>query len=56
MAIGHGSSCFASSKSDSPMSAAYLDKLNPDQRRAVEHGVCEHGACDPATDAAPACW
>src|ERR1700729_1442568 len=29
------------------MSAAYLDKLNPDQRRAVEHGVC-----DPATDAA----
>jgi DNA helicase-2/ATP-dependent DNA helicase PcrA len=31
------------------MSAAYLDKLNSDQRRAVEHGVC-----DPATDAAPA--
>jgi DNA helicase-2/ATP-dependent DNA helicase PcrA len=36
------------------MSAAYLDKLNPDQRRAVEHGVCEHGGCDPANDAAPA--
>ena len=36
------------------MSAADLDKLNPDQRRAVEHGVCEHGACDPATDTAPA--
>jgi DNA helicase II / ATP-dependent DNA helicase PcrA len=44
--------CFQ--QSDSPMSAAYLDKLNPDQRRAVEHGVCEHGGCDPATDAAPA--
>src|SRR5580704_16023103 len=28
---------------------AYLEKLNPDQRRAVEHGVCES-----ATDAAPA--
>ena len=37
-------------QSDSPMSAAYLDKLNPDQRRAVEHGVCE----SDATDAAPA--
>ena len=36
------------------MSAAYLDKLNPDQRRAVEHGVSAHEACDPATDAAPA--
>jgi DNA helicase-2/ATP-dependent DNA helicase PcrA len=24
------------------MSAAYLEKLNPDQRRAVEHGVREH--------------
>jgi hypothetical protein len=24
-------------QSDSPMAAAYLDKLNPDQRRAVEH-------------------
>jgi DNA helicase II / ATP-dependent DNA helicase PcrA len=29
--------------------SAYLDKLNPDQRRAVEHGVGE-----PATGAAPA--
>src|ERR1700731_237812 len=28
---------------------AYLEKLNPDQRRAVKHGVCES-----ATDAAPA--
>jgi superfamily I DNA/RNA helicase len=26
---------------------AYLDKLNPDQRRAVEHGIC-----DPATHTA----
>jgi superfamily I DNA and RNA helicase len=25
--------------SDSFMHAAYLDKLNPDQRRAVEHGL-----------------
>jgi len=33
------------------MPAAYLDKLNPDQRRAVEHGVCEHGAGDSTTDA-----
>ena len=24
-----------------PMSVAYLDKLNPEQRRAVEHGVRE---------------
>ena len=31
------------------MSAAYLEKLNPDQRRAVEHGICE-----PAAEAAPA--
>jgi len=31
---------------------AYLEKLNPDQRRAVEHGVCEHGICDPASHAA----
>jgi DNA helicase-2/ATP-dependent DNA helicase PcrA len=30
------------------MSAAYLDKLNPD----VEHGICERGVCDSATDAA----
>ena len=36
------------------MSAAYPDKLNPDQRRAVEHGVSAHEACDPAADAAPA--
>jgi DNA helicase-2/ATP-dependent DNA helicase PcrA len=28
-----------STQSDSLMAAAYLDKLNPDQRRAVEHGV-----------------
>jgi DNA helicase-2/ATP-dependent DNA helicase PcrA len=28
-------------QSDSPMSAAYLDKLNADQRRAVLHGVDE---------------
>jgi DNA helicase-2/ATP-dependent DNA helicase PcrA len=41
-------------KSDSPMSAAYLDKLNPDQRRAVEHGVGQHGGRDPATGAPPA--
>src|ERR671936_117330 len=26
------------------MTAAYLDKLNPDQRRAVEHGI---GGADP---------
>jgi len=26
-------------QSDSPMAAAYLDKLNPDQRRAVEQGI-----------------
>ena len=31
---------------------AYLEKLNPDQRRAVEHGV--GGSRAPATDAAPA--
>ncbi len=36
------------------MSAAYLEKLNPDQRRAVEHGICEHGVGEPATEAAPA--
>jgi DNA helicase II / ATP-dependent DNA helicase PcrA len=34
------------------MSAAYLDKLNPDQRRAVEHGVRAPDVCDPATDVA----
>jgi DNA helicase II / ATP-dependent DNA helicase PcrA len=34
--------------------SAYLDKLNPDQRRAVEHGVGEHGVCEPAAEAAPA--
>jgi DNA helicase II / ATP-dependent DNA helicase PcrA len=39
--------------------SAYLDKLNPDQRRAVEHGVGEHGACErragaAAAEAAPA--
>jgi DNA helicase II / ATP-dependent DNA helicase PcrA len=28
-------------QSDSPMSAAYLEKLNPDQRCAVEHGIGE---------------
>jgi DNA helicase-2/ATP-dependent DNA helicase PcrA len=39
-------------QSDSPMAAAYLDKLNPDQRRAVEHGIGQHGGRDPATDAA----
>src|SRR5437762_10761776 len=27
-----------------PMSVAYLEKLNPEQRRAVEHGVREHDA------------
>src|ERR1700732_2441840 len=27
-----------------PMSVAYLEKLNPDQRRAVEHGVRENDA------------
>jgi DNA helicase-2/ATP-dependent DNA helicase PcrA len=37
-------------QSDLPMPAAYLDKLNPDQRRAVEHGVCEHSAGDSTTD------
>ena len=26
-----------------PMSVAYLDKLNPEQRRAVEHGVAREG-------------
>jgi hypothetical protein len=26
------------------MSVAYLDKLNPEQRRAVEHGVREKAA------------
>jgi DNA helicase II / ATP-dependent DNA helicase PcrA len=40
------------------MSAAYLDKLNPDQRRAVEHGICERGirehGVEPAADAGPA--
>jgi DNA helicase II / ATP-dependent DNA helicase PcrA len=41
-------------QSDSPMAAAYLDKLNPDQRRAVEQGIGQHGGRDPATDAAPA--
>ena len=30
-----------------PMSAAYLDKHNPEQRRAVEHGVREK-ACAPS--------
>jgi DNA helicase II / ATP-dependent DNA helicase PcrA len=30
-----------------PMSVAYLDKLNPEQRRAVEHGVREM-ACAPS--------
>jgi ATP-dependent DNA helicase UvrD/PcrA len=29
------------------MPVAYLDKLNPEQRRAVEHGVGD-GACVPA--------
>jgi UvrD-like helicase family protein len=28
------------------MSAAYLDKLNPDQRRAVEHGIGATAASD----------
>jgi tetratricopeptide (TPR) repeat protein len=36
------------------MSAAYLDKLKPDQRRAVEHGIGQHRGRDHATDAAPA--
>jgi DNA helicase-2/ATP-dependent DNA helicase PcrA len=27
-----------------PMSVAYLEKLNPEQRRAVEHGVLENDA------------
>ena len=27
-----------------PMSVAYLEKLNPEQRRAVEHGVRENDA------------
>ena len=31
-----------------PMSVAYLEKLNPEQRRAVEHGVREKG-CAPST-------
>ena len=30
-----------------PMSVAYLEKLNSEQRRAVEHGVRENG-CAPA--------
>ena len=30
------------------MSAAYLEKLNPDQRRAVEHGVGEPAGADAA--------
>jgi hypothetical protein len=30
-----------------PMSVAYLEKLNPEQRRAVEHGVREK-ACAPS--------
>jgi DNA helicase II / ATP-dependent DNA helicase PcrA len=30
------------------MSVAYLDKLNPEQRRAVEHGVLGK-ACVPCT-------
>ncbi len=29
------------------MFAAYLDKLNPDQRRAVEHGVGDKAGCGP---------
>ena len=29
------------------MSAAYLDKLNPDQRRAAEHGVGPGAVCGP---------
>jgi DNA helicase-2/ATP-dependent DNA helicase PcrA len=33
---------------DSPQSmTAYLDKLNPEQRRAVEHGVAEGEECGP---------
>ena len=31
-----------------PMPVAYLEKLNPDQRRAVEHGVREERGCAPA--------
>src|SRR5271166_4238139 len=31
-----------------PMPVRYLEKLNPDQRRAVEHGVRE-GGCPPAS-------
>ncbi len=31
-----------------PMSVAYLEKLNPEQRQAVEHGVREKG-CAPST-------
>jgi hypothetical protein len=27
-----------------PMSVAYLEKLNPEQRRAVEHGIRENDA------------
>src|SRR5260221_539700 len=35
---------------DSPrMSAAYLDRLNPDQRRAVEHGVGPNGIAAKGT-------
>jgi DNA helicase-2/ATP-dependent DNA helicase PcrA len=30
------------------MPVAYLEKLNPEQRRAVEHGVREN-VCAPAT-------
>ncbi len=33
--------------SDSPVSAAYLAALNPDQRRAVEHGVGDGAAARP---------
>ncbi len=32
---------------DSTVSAAYLDKLNPEQRRAVEHGVFAEAAAAP---------
>ena len=31
-----------------PANAAYLDKLNPEQRRAVEHGVAPAGSASPA--------
>ena len=41
------SDCLPTLTHRSRLPVTYLEKLNPEQRRAVEHGI-RHGACAPA--------